>query len=91
MLHAVTIAGLNEVNEILNKFDPLNLIGDDECAKDSNEYDLEAIDIANRAPYIPADKMPEFVKSVFDFWFDNQGITYEMAEAIAEEIYKNVG
>lgn len=68
-----------KVYEIVNKYD---LIGIAFVADD--EYEPEAIEIANRANILSEDKLAEYIRQVFEFWFGAGLIPKH------EAVYKNM-
>lgn len=72
---------------ILNKYDPMGI-----AIIDESEYEIEAIDIGNRASVLQTDCLAEYIRSVFTFWFDkslwtlNEETCLEMAKEIKEKI-----
>lgn len=67
----------NIVYKIIEKYDPISIA---DFAKD--EYKPETIDIANRCYVLTEERLCQYIKEVFEFWFG------ENLSANKDNIYK---
>ena len=71
--------------DVLNKYDPIGIA----TTVNESEYEMEAIDIGNRAGIITIECLTRYIGEVFLFWFDEAPkaeICLHMALEINERI-----
>ena len=70
------------VLDILNIYDPVgmgNLVGE-------NEYEIEAMEIANRSFILCIDELSQYIQDVFKFWYGGEIIDDSICFNIAKDI-----
>jgi len=72
---------IEAVLNILAKYDIMGI--GDYCSKD--EYEIEAIEIANRSEITTLEELSLYIKEVFKFWF-NEDVNKLLCDEIADDI-----
>lgn len=76
------LANIEKVTSILHEIDPMGF------ESDQGEYEVEAIEIANRSFALDTKQLAWHVKNVFDFWFFKDALRMDTCVKIATRIHE---
>ena len=71
--------------DVLNKYDPMGIA----TTAGEGEYEMEAIDIGNRANISSVHYLTTYIEKVFLFWFE-EVLEKEMCQEMAKEIKEKI-